>query len=198
MWSYQDHQLNAQHQHDNGRIVAKQLCLGAGNVRIPGFISIDSRELPELDYVTSVDKLDMFQDNSVDLIYSCHVLEHFPRRATQRVLREWYRVLKPGGTLRLAVPDFEACVKVYETTKNMALLLGHLVGGQDYPGNTHFMVFDFTYLATLLSEVGFRNIRKYDWRQSIHKDYDDRSQGYYPHMNKEHGTLMSLNVECEK
>jgi predicted SAM-dependent methyltransferase len=175
-----------------------QVYLGAGNIRIPGFVHIDSRNLPGIDYVCSADKLDMFQDNSVDLLYACHILEHFPRRDTQKVLREWYRVLKPGGTLRLAVPDFEAVIKVYQETKNLALLLGHLVGGQDYPGNTHYMVFDFAYLSTLLSEVGFRCIRKWDWRQTIHKDFDDRSQGYYPHLQKDTGILMSLNIEGEK
>jgi hypothetical protein len=98
----------------------------------------------------------------------------------------------------VSVPDFEAAINVYQDTKNLSLVLGHLIGGQDYPGNTHYMVFDFIYLSTLLSEVGFRRIRKYDWRDTIHKDYDDRSQGYYPHLQKETGILMSLNMEADK
>ena len=44
----------------------------------------------------------------------------------------------------------------------------------------------------------FVNVRRYDWRQTIHKDYDDHSQAYYPHMDKENGLLMSLNVEADK
>jgi len=44
---------------------------------------------------------------------------------------------------------------------------------------------------------GFVHIR-YDWRQTIHKDYDDVSPAYIPHMDKEHGILISLNVEAEK
>jgi predicted SAM-dependent methyltransferase len=174
-----------------------QLHLGCGNIRIPGFIGIDSRQLPSVDVITSADKLDMFEQNSVDLIYACHVLEHFPRRDTLRVLKEWYRILRPSGTLRIAVPDFEACIKVYQITKNMSLLLGHLVGGQEYSGNIHYMVFDEIYLSTLLSEAGFRCIRRYDWNKTTHRDYDDRSQGYYPHMDKG-GILMSLNMEANK
>jgi len=174
-----------------------KLHLGCGNVRIPGFIGVDSRDLPAVDQVGPVDKLPM-SDNSVELIYACHVLEHFGRNDTSRVLKEWHRVLKPGGTLRLAVPDFEAVVKVYAETKNLGLLLGHLVGRQDYPENTHYMVFDFTLLFDILNRVGFRDIRRYHWRETIHKDYDDYSQGYYPHMNKDYGRLMSLNIECEK
>ena len=175
-----------------------KLHLGCGNVMIPGFIHCDVRPLPHVDCMTSADKLGAFEDNSADLIYACHVLEHFGRNDTLRVLKEWHRVLKPGGTLRLAVPDFEAVVKVYAETKNLGLLLGHLVGRQDYPENTHYMVFDFTYLTTLLGQVGFRNVRRYRWKETIHKDYDDYSQGYFPHLCNETGILMSLNVEADK
>lgn len=151
-----------------------------------------------MDYVTSADKLDMFEDDSVDLIYSCHILEHFGRHQIENVLKEWYRVLKIGGILRVAVPDFEKLVEVYLKTKNLKLILGSLVGRQDYPENTHYLVFDYTYLSEVLTKVGFKNIHRYDWRQTIHKDYDDYSQAYIPHMDKEHGILISLNVECEK
>jgi len=58
--------------------------------------------------------------------------------------------------------------------------------------------YDFDFLKTLLKKAGFKNIRRYDWRNTIHKDYDDYSQAYIPHMNKEFGILMSLNIEAEK
>lgn len=176
----------------------KRLHVGCGNRYIPGFIHIDVRKLPHVDYVASADKLDMFDDNSVDLVYSCHVLEHFRRHQIENVLREWHRVLKPGGILRIAVPDFESMVKVFKKYKDIELIMGLLYGRQDYPENTHFVAFDFSYAKKGLMEVGFKNIHRYDWRKTIHKDYDDFSQAYIPHMDKEHGILMSLNVECEK
>jgi predicted SAM-dependent methyltransferase len=174
------------------------LHIGCGDRYIPGFIHIDVRKLPHVNYVASADKLDMFENDSVDLVYSCHVLEHFRRDQIEDVLKEWYRVLKAGGTLRIAVPDFESVVKVYKKYKDMELTMGLLYGGQDYPENTHFVAFDFSYLKKRLTEVGFKNIHRYDWRKTIHKDYDDYSQAYIPDMDKEHGLLMSLNLECEK
>ena len=176
----------------------KKLHIGCGNRYIPGFVHIDVRKLPHVHYVASADKLDMFDDNSVDLIYSCHVLEHFGRQQIEHVLKEWHRVLKPGGILRLAVPDFEKLVEVYLKTKDLRLVLGSLVGRQDYPENTHYIVFDYAYLSEVLTKVGFKNIHRYDWRQTIHKDYDDYSQAYIPHMDKERGILISLNVEATK
>jgi len=175
-----------------------KLHIGCGSKYIPGFIHIDARDLPHVDYVTPAEKLDMFTDGTVDLIYTCHMLEHLHRYEIDAALKEWYRVLKPGGTLRIAVPDFEKIAEVYLKTKDLKSLLGLLVGRQDYPENTHHLVFDFNYLSEVLTKVGFKNIHRYDWRQTVHKDYDDFSQAYLPHMDKEHGTLMSLNVEAEK
>jgi hypothetical protein len=76
--------------------------------------------------------------------------------------------------------------------------MGLLYGGQDYEYNFHHVAFDFKFLEKHLTKVGFKNIRRYDWRKTRHKDYDDFSQAYIPHMDKEHGILMSLNVEAEK
>lgn len=176
----------------------KWLHIGCGDRHIPGFIHIDVRKLPHVDYVASADKLDMCEDDSIDLIYACHLLEHFRRNQIEDVLKEWYRVLKTGGILRIAVPDFESIIKVYQQNRDLELIMGLLYGRQDYPENTHFVVFDFSCLEKRLSEVGFKNVHRYDWRKTIHKDYDDYSQAYIPHMDKEHGLLMSLNVECEK
>lgn len=176
----------------------KFLHIGCGYKYIPGFIHIDARKLPHVDYVTSADKLDMFQDNSVDLIYNCHILEHFERNDIEKVLEEWYRVLKPGGILRTAVPDFQKLVKVYLKYQDLNLIIGPLYGRQDYSENFHYTVFDFSTLEALLRRVGFCKVYRYDWRKTIHKDYDDYSQAYIPHMDKEKGILISLNVEAVK
>ena len=62
----------------------------------------------------------------------------------------------------------------------------------------HKTVWNFTLLSEFLESNGFSNVRRYDWRKTIHKDYDDHSQAYYPHMDKENGILISLNVEATK
>jgi len=85
-----------------------KLHLGCGRRFIPGFVHIDVVDHPHVDHVSSIDNLSFLQDGSVELIYNCHVLEHFKRREVARVLGEWYRVLAPGGRLRISVPDFAA------------------------------------------------------------------------------------------
>jgi predicted SAM-dependent methyltransferase len=175
-----------------------KLHLGCGKRFIPGFVHIDVLPLEHVDHVSSIDNLPFIADNSVDLIYNCHVLEHFKRKDTLRVLAEWFRVLKKGGILRTAVPDFEQLCYIYNRDKNIDVVVGAIYGGQDYLYNIHYNVFDFSSLEVSLSQVGFSSVRRYDWRDTEHGHIDDYSQAYVPHMDKENGVLISLNVEAVK
>ena len=182
------------------------LCLGCGKTFIPNFIHIDLADYDHIDYKQNINDLSMFQDNTVDLIYCSHTLEYFDRIEAVQVLKEWHRVLKKGGILRLAVPDFNAIVKVYRKYKDLEArgILGPLYGRMVVKTEEgekilfHKTAYDFKSLKKLLESVGFHTVRRYDWRKTIHKDYDDYSQSYIPHMDKEHGILISLNVEATK
>jgi len=106
--------------------------------------------------------------------------------------------LKTGGVLRLSVPDFEKVVEHYNNNGDIEKLRGFLYGGQDYKENYHYCAWDFAKLKSDLLKVGFTEVRRYDWRHTEHCHIDDYSQSYLPHLDKENGTLMSLNVEAIK
>ena len=177
-----------------------KLHLGCGKKFIEGFKHVDLLDFGHIDYKTSVDDLYFAEDNSIDVIYAAHVLEHFGRLEYKDVLKEWFRVLKPNGILRVSVPSFEAVIEYYtKHDNNLELLLGLLVGGQkvgqyDY----HKMLFDKKLLSKDLKELGFKSVGLYDWKQTEHSNTDDFSQAYLPHMDKENGLLMSLNIEAIK
>lgn len=181
-----------------------KLHLGCGKRFLPGFVHVDLDDHPHIDHRHPIDRLPMFDDDSAALIYTCHCFEYFDRIDARSVLAEWRRVLEPGGILRLAVPDFEALAEIYRETGQLDLVLGPLYGRVDIAGPDgqqvlyHRTVYDFTSLKALLEECGFANVRRYDWRQTLHLDHDDHSQAYIPHMDKENGRLISLNVEAEK
>ncbi len=178
-----------------------KLHLGCGNKHIEGFYHVDALAYDHVDHVGPVDRLPQIDDNTVDLIYACHVLEHFGRNEFRRVLKEWFRVLRPGGVLRLAVPDFAAVARIYvrgDLEHGIEDVVGLCVGGQRDEYDFHKMIFDADLLTRVLRETGFAEIRPWDWRQTEHADLDDYSQAYLPHMDKEHGTLMSLNLEASK
>jgi SAM-dependent methyltransferase len=59
-----------------------------------------------------------FPDNSISAIYGAHILEHLYRAEAQNLLGECHRVLRPGGVLRLVVPDLHAMAASYLKNKN--------------------------------------------------------------------------------
>jgi ubiquinone/menaquinone biosynthesis C-methylase UbiE len=139
--------------------------------------------------------------DTVDLIYASHVLEYFDREEIKDVIYEWYRVLKPGGRLRLAVPNFAEMAHLY-VKQNYPLesFLGPMYGKMKMDGKTiyHKTAYDFTSLAKLVTDTGFCYPAIYDWRDTEHAGIDDHSQAYLPHMDKENGILISLNIETVK
>lgn len=180
-----------------------RLNLGCWKRYLPGFIHIDLCDLPHIDLRSGVDRLSMFSDESVDLIYASHVLEYFDRIEACRVLEEWHRVLKHGGILRLAVPDFESLLKVYKMTDDLSNILGPLYGKMLIEGTDrviyHKTVYDMKDMNELLAENGFSDVKRYRWQDtSPHDEIDDHSQAYYPHMDKKNGVLTSLNVEAKR
>ena len=101
--------------------------------------------------------------------------------------------------MRLAVPDFEAVVEEYIANRNLDKLQGFLHGGSKYDAyDFHYQTYDFKRLSELLKGVGFSEVERYDWRDFLPPDYDDYSRSYLPHMDFEHGRLMSLNVVAIK
>ena len=142
-----------------------------------------------------------FEDETVEVMYASHVLSYFDRLEVVEILKEWKRVLKPGGILRVAVPDFEAMTRLYvETSAVLDNFLGPLYGKMEMGDKNiyHKTVYDKSSLKELLLKNGFKNIVLYEWRDTEHSHIDDHSQAYLPHMDKENGTLISLNVECIK
>jgi len=161
---------------------------------------IDGGDYPHLDY-SDIQSLEQLEDNIVDLIYASHVIEYFDREEVVAVLSEWKRVLKTGGILRLAVPNFEIIAKLYcNGDYPLNNFLGPLYGKMKMSDKKifHKTTYDFSTLKELLISIGFTSIKEYDWRDTEHHIHDDHSQAYLPHMDKENGTLISLNVECVK
>lgn len=172
--------------------------LGCGEKILDGFVNIDIVQKNSRVVIDDVSTLSTIKNNSVDLIYACHVLEHFPKGEILYILKVWNNKMKRGGTIRISVPDFNSIVLQYEKSRNLNSVIGLLYGGQRNEYDYHKVVFNFDTLSNLLEMAGFSNVRRYDWRETEHFDVDDYSQAYLPHLEKETGLLMSLNVEATK
>jgi SAM-dependent methyltransferase len=93
--------------------VIKCLNLGCGRRFHPGWTNVDlvssSRFVRECNLREGVP----FSGEAFDVVYHSHVLEHFSRETAPAFLRECHRVLRPGGFLRVAVPDLEGIARNY-------------------------------------------------------------------------------------
>lgn len=164
------------------------------------WIHIDGGDYNHLDY-NSITNLSQFNDNSIDLIYASHLIEYFDREEIKSILQEWKRVLKKGGILRVAVPNFEILSKLYfEKKVKLEQIIGPLYGKMNMSDVNiyHKTTYDFESLRNLLESCDFKNVVLYNWRDTEHSIFDDHSQAYIPHMDKENGILISLNMECQK
>jgi predicted SAM-dependent methyltransferase len=123
-----------------------------------------------------------FKDGSVDRIYSSHFLEHIPYAKALRVLRECHRTLKPGGLMRLVVPDLLWHAEKY-VSQTRRLLDGPLTADSRRvhdefletiygaylhcrrSGALHCYMYDFPTLQEILTKVGFLRIKRFAFRQ---------------------------------
>jgi predicted SAM-dependent methyltransferase len=136
-----------------------RLNLGCGHIPLDGYVNVDSRELPGVDVLADVRHLP-FDPDTVNEIYGAHLLEHFPLDELERVvLPSWRRVLRPGGTLRLVVPDSGAMLDEYAggrlSFEDLRLVT---YGDQEYDGDFHFTMFTAESLAELLNVAGFDDV----------------------------------------
>lgn len=174
-----------------------KLHIGCGKNYIPGWTNLDLFSSVKADVYADITALP-FDRGSFDLIYASHVLEHVQRNTVVATLAHWRDMLKEVGILRLAVPNFEAVAKWYAKTGNLNDVMGLLYGAQNHPKNNHFVTFDSNTLRRDLIRAGFSEIRFWDWKTTDHAAFDDYSQSYLPHLDKDNGMLMSLNLEAVK
>jgi len=153
------------------------LHIGCGPIASPEFINVDALPYAHVHVVTDhLDDLSDFADGTVDLVYMCHVLEHVRWPQVTRVLQEMKRVLKTGGVLRLAVPDFDRLIEVYRAADgDVEAIRMQLMGGQESEFNIHYGLFSRKSLSGLLQEMGFRSVRLWDPRNCDYHDFKDRA-----------------------
>jgi predicted SAM-dependent methyltransferase/glycosyltransferase involved in cell wall biosynthesis len=159
-----------------------KLNVGCGTVYMDGWINIDN----------NIEKLDMnvdlrnglpFENNSADFIFNEHFLEHLTWDEGLQAVKEFMRVLKPGGVLRIAMPDLGRSVRIYQDENwkennseyfekyELAFVETRAQNlNIDFRSWGHKHLYDFEELERLQKEAGCDNIWRRFFRESIHKE----------------------------
>lgn len=100
------------------------LNLGCGDKILPGYLNVDvapARGGKPPDVICDIRTLERFPDACADEVLAVHVIEHLWRWEVVEVLREWVRVLKPGGRMILECPNLvSACEAMLQDPANNA------------------------------------------------------------------------------
>ena len=147
---------------------ARRLNWGCGRRTAPGWINADLRRAPGVDLVGDIRDGLPLPDASIDYAISMHGLQDLPYLAVVPALRELRRVLVPGGTLRLGLPDFERALDAlrrgdrdyfYVPDEEARSLAGKLIVQLTWYGDSR-MLFTAEFTAELLARAGFTAIRE--------------------------------------
>lgn len=163
-----------------------KLQIGAGQTTLDGWLSTDIA--PRSDAVIFLDATERFpfDDGVFDYVYGEHMIGQFSWEGALFVLRECRRILKPGGTVRMASPDLEVLLGLYGTPSPAGekyikwvtdtFLTGVTVYEPAFVINYAFgewgnrFVYDGNLMQLALREAGFTNIARYAHGESRHPD----------------------------
>ncbi len=110
--------------------------------------------------------LEMFDDDSIDLIESHHMIEHLSLAEAEKALKEWQRVTRPGGLLVITFPDItRICLRwlkfiiwypIKPRPAKLARTVQMIVGSQEHDGMFHKSVYNITLMRRFLLKYGFK------------------------------------------
>jgi predicted SAM-dependent methyltransferase len=140
-----------------------RLNLGAGDEKyhLPGYRNIDRKNGGEIYPVSN--NGDVYAPGTVDEIRCSHAIEHMPYRDGPKAIRHWVSLLKHGGKLRIATPDFDKIVKaIGDGNPDGWPMQGYIYGAQTDANDFHQAGYNEAWLTRLMSEAGLTDIKRWE------------------------------------
>lgn len=155
------------------RRTKRYLNAGCGPNLRSGFLNLDYDWRPGIDLCWDLRKALPIPDAYLDGVYTEHCLEHLDPEEAQFALGEFKRVLRPGGTVRVVVPDAELFIDLYQRHKSGESVQFPFVSDPPPEGFTsllpinrvfcshgHRFAYDAATMSSTLSKAGFSNPRR--------------------------------------
>jgi predicted SAM-dependent methyltransferase len=157
-----------------------------------GWTIVNIQPGPGVDVVADISDLSRFEDESVDEVYASHVFEHLSMACVLPALRGVCRIIKPGGTFRIAVPDLARLalmlVDQHISTRDEWEISRRIFGGDLDKNDRHSCGFTPRTLLAALTQSGFVNVQHVE---SFNLFQDMSETAFLGHR-------ISLNMEATK
>lgn len=105
-----------------------------------------------------------FDDNSLDFLFASHFLDSITQPEGERLIEDAYRVLKPGGAIRISVSDFDRNVELYRSGHRQEAL-ARFFPNSISPLGRRYCMYDYAMLGSMLSAAGFVEIGRCHYRE---------------------------------
>lgn len=170
-----------------------KLYVGSRNYKPDGYVTVDIDPANKPDIVADITNMTSVADASCDEVVAGHVLEHIEWPDSFAAIAEFARVLKPGGVVKIAVPDMASLMRMLLSGESAFHVMGLIygLGGRVNTFERHRYGFTPGMLADILETLGFG---EFDWWNS---SLADASNGWAPRgLDERIG--MSLNMQAVK
>ena len=152
---------------------AKLDVCGGRNPYKPGeYLNVDIVSFPQVDLVFDVRERFPIESGVIAEIISCATLEHFRRHHNEHILREFFRVLAPGGILRVSTPDIEAIARGLLAGDDLEKVNQHFFGKYKCEKTDDFDLHRWMYpvstMISLLREIGFTDVKQVENDTGMH------------------------------
>lgn len=134
-----------------------KLNLGSGNCPLDGYVNLDGKDGQSI-FPLYIYQLSWPDVPVIDEIRASHVLEHFGHSKSIEVLANWIGVLKIGGVLKIAVPDFDDLIRRYNLGEQLNFE-GILMGGQTDERDYHKSIWTLSKLRMIMEGFGLKDIQ---------------------------------------
>jgi len=135
------------------------LHLGCGSNQMPGAINIDVVESKATDLVMDLKEKLPYTDNTIDSIHAHHFIEHFIPNEFLVMLKDWHRVLKPGGRIVLSLPDVGTAMEEIAQGNTHPDYMKCVYGDPNLPFHSHKWGWKRNTLQEFIAQINFKDIK---------------------------------------
>ncbi len=159
-----------------------------------GWEILNAMDGPHVDHVGNAKDLSFLQDGLFDELYASHILEHLDyKEEIDQALSEWFRVLTPGGRLKVSVPDMDILCQMFLARDQLDVqqrfqIMRLIFGGHEHEWDYHMVGLNEDILSVYLTNAGFVELTRV------------RSLGLFDDTSEKRvaGVPISVNMIAEK